>query len=248
MRLTFLLGLTLLCSLFSPLGLVRAEEASRASPPASAFADAVSDTPRILAIGDSLMAWHGVSKNSIPDVVSDELGEPVISRAVGGARVIYGLPISGALGLKIPKQFRDEAYDWVIVNGGGNDLWLGCGCNQCNRRISRMIAPDGQKGEIPTLIGRIRATGAKVVYIGYLRSPGVGSIIDACKPHGDELEGRIDKMAAQQDGVYFMSLQDLVAHGDRSMHGVDMIHPSLKASGVIGKRVAEIIKSVDERR
>jgi len=75
-----------------------------------------------------------------------------------------------------------------------------------------------------------------------LRSPGVGSIIDHCKNEGDELERRIDAFAKQDDGFYFLSLADLVPNGDRSYHGADMIHPSLKASKVVGGLVADIIK------
>ena len=158
---------------------------------------ASSEPAKILAIGDSLMAWHLISQTSISDAVATKLGEPVLSRAVAGAKIIHGLPISGALGLKISKQFRDESWDWVIMNGGGNDLFLGCGCGKCDRRMSRMISPNGAAGDIPSLVHKIRQTGARIVYIGYLRSPGVASVIDECRAHGNELEGRLARMATQ---------------------------------------------------
>ncbi len=198
--------------------------------------------PRILAMGDSLLAAHKISGRSIADAVEKKLGEPVKNRSVLAARILYKLPISGSLGLSIPKQFRSGNWDWVILNGGGNDLWLGCGCTFCDRKINKLIAKDGQGGKIPKLVAKLRKTGAQVIYVGYLRSPGVGSIIDHCKNEGDELERRIDAFAKQDDGFYFLSLADLVPNGDRSYHGADMIHPSLKASKVIGGLVAEIIK------
>lgn len=206
---------------------------------------------KILAIGDSLMAWHSVSAASIAHVVGKELNEPVINRAMGGAKIIHALPITGALGMKIASQFSSaskERKDWVIMTGGGNDLVLGCGCNKCDRRMHRMIGPRGQAGEIPRLIAKIRKTGARVVYIGYLRSPGVDSVVDACLPLGNTLETRLSQMAAQDDGVFFVSLEGMTKHGDRSMHGVDMVHPSLKASRTIGKRVAQLIRKVDSSR
>lgn len=195
---------------------------------------------RILTMGDSLLAANGLSGRSVSDSLEDELKEPVVDRSVAGARVIYKLPLSGSAGLNISKQFRPGKWDWIVLNGGGNDLWLGCGCHRCDQKIEKLITEDGA-GEIPDLILSLRQTGAKVIYVGYLRSPGVPSPIDSCKPIGDELEARLTKFAATDKGVYFVSLQDLVPHGDRSFHGLDMIHPSIKASTAIGKRIASVI-------
>lgn len=201
--------------------------------------------PRILAMGDSLMAWHGVSGRSIPHVVAKELGEPVVNHSIGGARIIYKLPLSGALGMKIANQYKKGDWDWIVINGGGNDLWMGCGCTACDKRINRMISEDGRKGVVPGMVSKLRRTGARVIYVGYLRSPGVGSIIDDCRPAGDEFESRIEAMSRLDKGLHFLSLADLVPHGDRSYHGIDMIHPSIKASREIGKRVAEVIRKHD---
>ncbi len=202
---------------------------------------------RILAMGDSLMAWHGVTGRSIPHAISRELEEPVVNRSIGGARILYALPISGAIGMKISKQYRPGNWDWIVLNGGGNDLWLGCGCGRCERKMNRMISQDAKTGAIPELVARLRATGAQIVYVGYLRSPGVGSVIDGCRDEGDELEQRISTLAQQTEGMHFLSLVDLVPHGDRSYHGLDMIHPSLKASKEIGRLIAEIIDKNEGR-
>lgn len=215
---------------------------------AAGEAGALDKGGRILALGDSMMAWHAVSRSSIADVLSRELGEPVENRSIGGARVIYGLPLTGAMGMKIAKQYRGDTVDWVVLNGGGNDLWLGCGCGKCDRKMTRMIALDGTRGEIPRLVREIRQTGARVVYLGYLRSPGVDSVIDACRDLGDDLEARLTAMAREMDGVYFLDLSGLVPDGDRSFHGIDMIHPSRKASAVIGRKVADLIRHEDPTR
>ncbi|MEX0285156.1 MAG: SGNH/GDSL hydrolase family protein [Paracoccaceae bacterium] len=204
--------------------------------------NATTTQPRILAMGDSMMAWNGGADNSIPEVIAQELGQPVMSRAISGAHIIYNLPISGSAGYKISNQYVQGEWDWVVVNGGGNDLWLGCGCNDCTKRMNRMISTDGAQGEIPTMVSQLRATGAKVVYLGYLRSPGVGSIIEHCRDDGDELEKRLARMAKGMNGVYFVSVASLVPDGDRSFHSLDMIHPSIKGSTEIGKRAAKIMK------
>lgn len=199
-------------------------------------------TPRILVIGDSMLAAHRISGRAVSNIVSRATGIPVKDNSVLGARIIYKLPITGSMGLNIGKQYRKGNWDWVIVNGGGNDLWLGCGCGKCDRKLDQLAAKNGSgKGEIPKLIRKIRKTGAKVIYVGYLRSPGAGSPIENCRDDGDELERRMVAYAKRDSGVFHVSLRDLVPHGDRSFHGADMIHPSLKGSREIGKRIARVI-------
>jgi poly-D-alanine transfer protein DltD len=114
--------------------------------------------------------------------------------------------------------------------------------------MDRMISPDGRQGAVPDMIRRIRATGAKVLYIGYLRSPGWDSVIDHCRNEGDAYEARLNVMARQIDGVWFMSNADLVPSGDTSFHAPDGIHPSIKGSIAIGKRAAAMIRKLDRTR
>lgn len=204
---------------------------------------AVAEAPRILVLGDSLLAAHSISGRSVSGRLERYLGQPVRDHSVSGARMIYNLPITGAMGLSIPKQWRAGKYDWVILNGGGNDLWLGCGCEACDYKMKRLISETGRKGSIPGLVGKIRKTGARVIILGYLRSPGFSSPIESCKDEGDTLEARLAKLAALDRGIIFHSIEDLVPHGDLSFHAMDRIHPSLKASDAIARRLALIIKS-----
>ena len=204
--------------------------------------DVTRDKPsRILLMGDSMMATHHGSGKAVSHSVEKHLGEQVIDRSVVGARMIYALPISGAAGLNIPKQYRAGQWDWVILNGGGNDLWLGCGCFACKGKMERLISMDGRSGVIPGLVSKLRQDGAQVLFVGYLRSPGLGSPIEYCRDEGNEFETRVHELAELDSGVHFLSLADLVPHGDRSYHAIDMIHPSVKASHEIGKRIAAVI-------
>ncbi len=196
---------------------------------------------RILVVGDSMLASHKISDRAVSHSMERRLGEPVVDRSVLGARFLYSLPISGAAGLNIRKQYLPGRWDWVIVNGGGNDLWMGCGCFVCDGKMDKLISEDGKFGKIPGFLSDIRQSGAKVIFVGYLRSPGAGSPIEHCKDEGDELESRVSKLAALDSGVHFLSLKDLVPYGDTSYHAIDMIHPSVKASNAIGEMVAEII-------
>lgn len=197
----------------------------------------------VLVMGDSMMAWNGATSRAIADVMEQELKQEVVDRSVSSARIIYNLPLTGAAGLSIPKQYRAGNWDWVVVNGGGNDLWLGCGCFACKRKMSRLVAQDGSHGAIPDLVAKLRASGARVIYTGYLRSPGTGSPIEYCRDEGQELDRRVARMAAQDDGVFFLSLADLVPTGDRSYHALDMIHPSVKGSTAIASRITTLIRA-----
>lgn len=202
-------------------------------------------TTSILAIGDSFLAWHRRSGRSIPEVIERSIGSKVTDRSVIGARFNYALPITGAMGLNISKQYISGNWNWVVLNGGGNDLWFGCGCIACAATIDKLIAPNALSGKIPQLVSRIRKNGAEVVFVGYLHSPSVFSIVDHCKDENLELERRLSLISETDGGFHFLKSSDIVTGGDRSFHWVDMIHPSTKATQIIGERVAEIIS---ERR
>ena len=197
---------------------------------------------RVLVMGDSMLAWNRASGNSVADTIEASPGLEVADKSVSAARYFYGLPISGSLGLRLSAQFRPGKWDWVVLNGGGNDLLFGCGCGKCNRMLDRLVSADGRNGAIPDFVANIRKSGAEVLYVGYLRNPGIPSPIRSCRPAGNELDRRLAKMAKTRAGVTFMPLSDLVPNGDRSFHSGDMIHPSVKGSRTIAARIVQRIK------
>ncbi|MEM6374425.1 MAG: SGNH/GDSL hydrolase family protein [Pseudomonadota bacterium] len=201
-----------------------------------------SGAARIIATGDSMLAWNVGSERSVVAVLEDRLGARIVDRSVVGARYHYNLPISGSLGLRIGAQYVSGPWEWAVMNGGGNDLWLGCGCGRCSRQLDRLISKDGSKGTVVDTVQRARKDGARVIYVGYLRTPGVPSIIDHCRPWGNAYEARLALMAAQDEGVTFVSIADLVPNGDKSFHDVDRIHPSPKGSARIAARIAAAMK------
>lgn len=199
---------------------------------------------RILALGDSLLAANRGAGASVADGLEKLLGQPVVDRSVPGARFLYGLPISGAAGLHIPSQLRPGPWNIVVLNGGGNDLLFGCGCGQCSGVLDRLISRDGRAGAIPAFVKALRDTGARVVYLGYLRNPGVKTPIKACGPAGNELDRRLAALDRLDPGMAFVPLSDLVPHGDTSLHQPDLIHPSAKGSALIAARLAAAIKAL----
>ncbi len=197
---------------------------------------------RILAVGDSFMAWKSGNKEGIPDYLERELGEEVIDRSVAGSYITRTLPVGAKLGLVIPYQYRAADWEWVILTGGGNDLRFGCGCRRCEKKLDSLISTDGTSGAIPEFVQQIRADGAQVIFVGYLPSPGVVSVVDVCENEGVVLENRLMRIAASDPGVHFLSNANLVPFGDRSFHAEDMIHPSEKTRLNITTRLAAIIR------
>lgn len=193
---------------------------------------------RILVMGDSLMAFNRLTGNSVADGLETSLGEQVIDRAASGAGVLHEKGIRA--------QFAPGPWDWVVLNGYGNDLLFGCGCRACEGRMVQLISADGTEGRIPELVARLRAEGLRVVYTGYLRTPGFASPIENCVALGEEMDARLERMAARDPGVTFLSLADLVPEGDGSFHRWDRIHPSPKGSRAIAARVAEAIRAAED--
>ncbi|WP_299701553.1 SGNH/GDSL hydrolase family protein [uncultured Tateyamaria sp.] len=201
-----------------------------------------SGAARIIATGDSLLAWNAASNRSVVSALEKRLRATVVDRSVVGARYHYVLPISGSLGLRIGSQYAVGRWDWAIMNGGGNDLWMGCGCRKCDAQLNRLISADGTSGTVVDMVRRARADGARVIYVGYLRTPGQPSMIDHCRDIGNAYEARLARMAEGDAGVTFVSIADLVPHGDLSFHAADRIHPSPKGSAAIAARIAAVMR------
>ncbi len=199
---------------------------------------------KIMVLGDSMMAANRIAGQSVAAGIERELQAEVIDRSVVGARYFYLLPISGAAGLRLTAQYVKGDWDWVVLNGGGNDLLFGCGCAACAHMVDRLISADGKSGAIPEFVTRLRKDGARVIYSGYLRNPGLATPVRACRPYGDALDRRIARLAATDPtGIYFLPMSDLVPYGDPSLHQFDMIHPSAKGSAAIAARIAKVIRA-----
>lgn len=193
---------------------------------------------KILLLGDSLFAANRASGGSVAEVLEATLGEEVIDRSVVGARYFYALPISGSAGLRLSAQYRPGPWKIVIVNGGGNDLLFGCGCGHCDRLLNRLISADARQGAIPEFVAQLQHGRAQVFYVGYMRNPGVRTLIKACRPSADELDRRLALFDRRDPLMTFIPLANLVPFGDLSYHQFDRIHPSLKGSRAIGLLIA----------
>ena len=198
---------------------------------------------RVAVFGDSMMAWNGLSGQSAPHFLAAKLGEPVVNFAVSGARVNNPLPISSTLGFEIKHQFRKGPWEVILVNGGANDLFFGCGCGQCSRTLDRMVSADGTSGQLVDLLRKLHEdTRAHVIYVGYHRARGLKSPARGCGRELTVLEDRVAQTAAVSDGISYVSLRDVFPAGDPAFYASDIIHPSPKGSAAIAARLVPYVK------
>lgn len=189
---------------------------------------------KVLAIGDSIMAWNRGEAASIPDVVEKRTGLAVVNASVPGAGMLTG-GVPGAVGFSIPGQYRARDWDAVVINGGANDLRNLCGCLRCDAVLDRLISRDASTGAYPALLARIDAPVVLVGYYGPVRGGGGG--FDGCADELKVLGARLSQFAATASNVTFVSVRNEIA-GQPEFYDTDKVHPSTKGSARIGALVA----------
>lgn len=202
---------------------------------------------RMLAIGDSVVWWNAEQGASIPDAMAADLAEPVVHLAVPGAAISHADADMAAEGLDIRAQYRDRDWDWVVVEGGANDLGDEGGARGCATVLDELVSADGRRGEIPELVGRIRSDGARVVALGYYELPAGSEQDGFCGDSLSALSARIETMAALDPDVLFVAMADVVSPADPAAYDRDLVHPSARSSQMIGRRIADAIRTAEGR-
>ncbi|MBV0910823.1 SGNH/GDSL hydrolase family protein [Anianabacter salinae] len=195
--------------------------------------------PSVLAIGDSVMAWNRDKSASIPDVVARATGRTVLNASVPG----QGLTREGSLFPgTIGGQLRRGSWDWIIANGGANDLNRICNCSRCDAEIDRLISVDGSGGLWPGLVQQMKAAGGRnILIMGYYGpAQGGGGAFAKCSDEVAELDRRFARLAAADPRVTHVLTRDPFG-GARALYDDDLIHPSLRGSEVLGQLLARTV-------
>ena len=201
----------------------------------------------ILVIGDSVLAWNGSSDQAIPDVIQQTLGRDVVNKAVPGALFANDNALLSAVGFNIQQQYPGGRWNWIVLNGGANDLGFDdCKCADCRQVVDRLIGPDAMTGAIPAFLTGLRASGAQVLWMGYYKGNGKGSF-EGCRDDLVLIERRIARFAAQMDGITFLDSEAVIDPDDASQFASDNTHPSPKGSALIGTYLAKAISARDGR-
>ena len=185
----------------------------------------------MLAVGDSVLAWNRLSGGDIPRVAAQATGRAADNRSVPGAQFLRA----------IPGQYRDGAWDWVIVNGGANDLARTCGCAGCDATLDALVTPDGQGGAMADFARGITARDQGVVLLGYYGTSIAGGPFAACADELTELSRRLALLADSDPAMIFVDAKDAIDPADLSLYAGDLAHPSVAGSARIGTLIAQAI-------
>ncbi|MEL6708219.1 MAG: SGNH/GDSL hydrolase family protein [Pseudomonadota bacterium] len=198
---------------------------------------------RILVIGDSVMWWNEESGRSVAQELAKALSRPVINLSVPGARISHPDDNLAAEGLDIRAQYVPRNWNWVVVEGGANDLGDECGCAQCETTLNEMITVDASAGEWVDLVDRIRTDGANIVVAGYYSLPSQDSeeVLAQCEGVIGELNARLERLAAKHRTVHFVSMSDAIDPASLEDYDPDLIHPSPRGSRAIGGKIGAAI-------
>lgn len=209
-----------------------------------ALPSAATEEPRrVLVVGDSLLDWHRIRGNSIPQVLARKTGWDVRNRAASGAKM-YLTGANDNPRSVIPAQYEDGNWDWVVVNGGANDLLTKCGCRRCDKVISGIISKDGKSGILPDLVRRARSDGAQVVMIGYIGNPRT-NLFSGCKDDVEEMARRQQVLANSAREISYFSARSAVDINSRSSFALDGFRPSKKSTRRIGAQLATSLQKLE---
>ena len=200
----------------------------------------------IVVLGDSVLAWNGSGGQSVGDGIAAALGRDVTDRAVPGAQFTNSNDFTGAVGFDIRRQMPEGRWNWVVLNGGANDLNADCGCGACGREVDALIGPGGVGGAIPPYLARLRRGGARVLWVGYYEGTGSGPFA-GCRDDLVEMEARIAQLAAAIPGIHFADAEDVFDSRDPASYAADRVHPSARSSMAIGAYLARTIAAAEAR-
>ncbi|MEX0337556.1 MAG: SGNH/GDSL hydrolase family protein [Arenibacterium sp.] len=197
-------------------------------------------------IGDSILSWHAVARGSVGDIVAQETGRSVLNLAKSGARVSSSSPDLVAEGFDIRAQYRSANWEWVIINGGANDLISECGCRRCSDTLDALIDERAGFGEIVSLVVKARQDARHVMLLGYYEAYARAYLINGCADVIAELNARLARLARLSNGqVRFVAAADVINPNNRAHYYVDRIHPSRLGARLIGQRLAREMDRID---
>ncbi|KQI68018.1 hypothetical protein AN189_12800 [Loktanella sp. 3ANDIMAR09] len=189
----------------------------------------------ITAVGDSVLSWNRLSGQDIPRVAAAALDRGVANRSVPGARFLTA----------IPAQYRAADWDWVIVNGGANDLAQDCGCDGCDFTLDALISANGQTGAMPRFVRDVADQGPRVVVLGYYGTSVAGGPLADCADELAALSTRLAALAQGDPRILFVDAKDAIDPADLDLYAGDLVHPSALGSARIGSEIARAIAMAD---
>lgn len=193
----------------------------------------------VLMLGDSILDWNQDSRQTVADYLSEELDARVQNNAVSGAVFSANGLLDSWFGEDIQSQYVPGDWDYVVLDGGGNDIGEECDCGACEDTLEALISLDGTQGEIPEFLEALVTAGHKVIWLDYYRPP-EGNPLEQCLPEFEAFTDRLQSMRIT--GVTYTSAAWAVGSQDLSLYDLDLLHPSPKGAALIAGHLADLIK------
>lgn len=203
------------------------------------------DIPTHLVLGDSILAWNSLTCQDITDFASLS---PVIN-SYFKKNAFIGARLSNPYGIGDIRSLYEDggAWEWVVINGGANDLRMECTTNtevgeSCDMSDQCWQIVDDLEQEMAQLIEHIQNDGppeTKVVIIGYYPLPeDAQGGFAGCNSYLLDLNSRYASLAHADPDVYFMDTSetmDYELYPERFTS--DLVHPTPTGSEELGKRL-----------
>ena len=187
------------------------------------------ETAEIYAIGDSIFDWYVGSGDSAPEKLGKNLNREVYNAAISGAMMTDDSEYA------IPNQYQEGNWDWIVMDGGANDLNDLCACGECN---------DVQDNIEAALTDFVAAREAKISVIiwGYYGIPENAEFgFDRCGEELAELSVRQQAIAETDNGIHWVDGREVIDGQDSAAFDTDMVHPSVMGAELIAKQIADVI-------
>ena len=198
-------------------------------------------TTGLQAVGDSMFDWND-EDSSIPAVVAANLGLPFQNNAIGGTTITE-------VGFPIPEQYEAGTWDWVLVDGGGNDLNDGCECRQCDAVMEEIITADAEQGAMADFVEQIVDDGYNVALMGYYEMPNNAEYgFDQCNDELGVLLPRYQLLAERFERVTFIDIREVVSpQTTPQAYDEDQVHPSTEGARMIAEHIASVLRASNLR-
>ncbi len=197
-------------------------------------------------IGDSILAYHQINCKSVGHHFGFEMNQRAQTYALTGAKLH-----------EIAEQYQPPAdpesdYDYVIINGGLNDILAGspvagsdtapCDCNGAVNHDACVAKIAELQQDMAVLIENIHQTStANVALVTYYPAETTDSFIGACFPYVERLNDAYRWLAQQDDRVSVIETygadQDVIQKVN--VFGRDNYHPAPGGSQQIAGQLVE---------
>lgn len=176
--------------------------------------------PQIVGFGDSLMAGYQLPQE---DALPAQLQKALTAKGID--TVIVNAGVSGdtsAAGLARVDWSVPDGTDGVILELGANDALRG-------------IAPEETEKNLEAIIGRLRGRGIKVLLVGMIAPPNMGS------DYRDRFNPIYQRLADEYDLAFYPFVLDgVVTEPDLKIE--DGMHPNAKGVAVMVERMLPAVE------